>query len=312
MTSQLSLLIITPNPALDRIMIVPGFRLGHAQRVSQSLVAAGGKGLNVARAARALGARPLVAAPLGGLTGQQVAQLASSERLELRSVSLAAETRVCVLVVDPSAAQVTVLNEHGPRLTATEWLAYATMARDTPAEWCLICGSIPPAVDPAALAELISALRADGRRVLVDTSGPALAAALAAQPDVIKVNGDELGEVLGMPISDLETARRAALTVQQRGIVTVVVTLGAAGAVGVDRAQQAYAEPPSVTVINPIGCGDSFFAGLATALSRQRPLAEAMRLATACGAADAQTIAPGQIDANTVRALSDQVAIRHE
>jgi 1-phosphofructokinase family hexose kinase len=310
--SELSpFLIITPNPAIDRILVVPALQIGQAQRVQESRIAAGGKGLNVGRAMKSLGVTASILAPLGGFTGQQATHLARREGLALSDVPIGDETRVCTLVVDLATQQVTVLNEIGPQLTATEWVTFEQAILDNPATWHLFCGSLPPGVEASTLAALIRALRIRGKRVLIDTSGAALAMAITAQPDVVKVNGEELGGLFGDHINNEHTAYQAAIRLHREGIEQVIVTLGADGAIGVNRTTVVKATPPAVPVQNPIGCGDSFFAGLAIALERGQPLATALRLATACGAADAQTLAPGHIAYATVNALAEKVHLRY-
>lgn len=308
---QSPLCIITPNPALDRILIAPELRLGAVQRVSETRVAAGGKGLNVARAAQAIGSQAVVCAPLGGLTGQQVAWLATQEGLPIHAVAIAGETRVCTLIVDPAGETVTVLNEIGPELSTGDWHALTERVLATAAGLNLICGSLPPGLPPDALFNLVQALHAKGRHALVDTSGPALAAAVAAKPAVVKVNGEELGALLGQRITSVVAAQQAVAELYHYGIKVVVVTLGAQGAVGISVEGGVIAIPPQIAVRNPIGCGDSFFAGLASALSNGQSLAEALRFATACAVADAQTLAPGQIDDATVNRLTKHVSISY-
>ncbi|MEJ5345818.1 MAG: 1-phosphofructokinase family hexose kinase [Chloroflexus sp.] len=302
-------LIITPNPAVDRILITPGLRVGQEQRVHEVLVAAGGKGLNVGRALRALGVNATIRAPLGGITGQHVSHLAQAEGLTLHGSAISNETRVCTLIVDPSHQQVTVLNEKGPRLTGAEWQTFTAAIVDDPAPWNLICGSLPPGVEPTALAELIKEIRDQGRHVLVDTSGPALAAAISAGPDVVKINSQELSHLTGIDLPDEMSVYRAAQALHRQGIARIVITLGAAGAIGIDADGAVRAIPPAIPVHNPIGCGDSFFAGLTVALSRGHSLADAVRLATACGATDAQTLEPGRIDPATVATCAAQVRL---
>jgi fructose-1-phosphate kinase PfkB-like protein len=179
------LLIVTPNPALDRTMVFPGLRLGAVLRTAEVIVAAGGKGLNVARVARTLGQPALVCAPLGGLTGELVAQLAEAEGLPARwTRHRAGETRTCVLLVDPAGGDATALNEVGPPLAEADWAAFAADVRGLApgAAMVLISGSMPHGVAPERLGELVAALGALGVAVLVDCSGPPLAAALAAEP----------------------------------------------------------------------------------------------------------------------------------
>lgn len=293
------LLIITPNPALDRTMVFTGLRLGAVQRTSHVLVAAGGKGLNVARAARALGQAALVCGPLGGHTGEHVAHLAAEEGLLCRWTSHGAgETRTCVLLVDPEAGDATALNEVGPPLGQVAWAAFLRDVLDASAsvDLCLVAGSLPPAVAPAALGRLIGELRARGRRVVADTSGQALAAVVAAGPWGVKVNSHEAGELLGRHLDGPRDAVAAVDELRGRGLALAAVSLGALGCVAADATGRWWARPPQVRVQSSVGCGDSLLAGLATGLLRGQPLPEALRQGVACGAADALSPGPGQVD----------------
>jgi 1-phosphofructokinase len=308
------LLIITPNPALDRTMIVGGLRLGAVHRTSEVAVAAGGKGLNVARAARALGQAALVCGPLGGHTGEQVAHLAAEEGLLCRwSNHGGGETRTCVLVVDASgASDATVLNEVGPPMSARGWMTFAAevLEASASADLCAVAGSLPPGVPATALGALIRTLAERGRRVLADTSGQALAAALSARPWGLKVNAGEAGELLDAPILDVPAAEWAVGELRARGLELAAVSLGAQGCVAADASGTWWARPPAVEAQSTVGSGDSLTAGLLTGLLRGQPLPEALCLGVACGAADALTPSPGQITPETVARLAAGVVVQ--
>ncbi|NJM09153.1 1-phosphofructokinase family hexose kinase [Candidatus Gracilibacteria bacterium] len=120
----MTLIIVMPNPALDRTMVIRNAQLGAVLRAERVLVRAGGKGLNVARAARTLSQEALVCAPLGGHSGRWFAQLAEAEGIVGRWSAIESETRSCVLLVDPAGNDATALNERGPELSAAEWEAF--------------------------------------------------------------------------------------------------------------------------------------------------------------------------------------------
>ncbi|NNJ10205.1 hexose kinase [Chloroflexales bacterium ZM16-3] len=302
------LLIITPNPALDRTMVFPGLRLGAVQRTDDVVVAAGGKGLNVARAARTLGQPALLCAPLGGLTGDLVARLAESEGLAGRwSHHTAGETRTCVLLVDPAGGDATALNESGPVFSATDWGTFGATALSAAsgAQLCLVSGSLPRGVAAARLGELLGALGAAGQQVIVDTSGAPLGAALAVRPYGVKVNGAELGAALGRgELADVAGAAAALAELRAGGVTLAVVSLGALGAVAADDTGAWWACPPPINLVSSVGSGDSLLAGLSTGLLRGLPLPEALRLGVACGSADALTIGGGKIDMADVERLA--------
>lgn len=307
------LLIITPNPALDRTMVFSGLHLGGVFRTEDVLVAAGGKGLNVARAAYTLGQPAIVCAPLGGLSGEQVAHLAAAEGLQGRwSRHGAGETRTCVLVVDRQGGDATALNEAGPIFCAEDWRSFVEVARDAAgeAELCLVSGSLPRGVSPERLGDLVADLGAAGRRMIVDSSGPPLIAALAARPYGVKVNGAELGAALGREVLDVAGAAAALAELRARGIQLAAVSLGGQGALAADESGAWWACPPPIELVSSVGSGDSLLAGLANGLLRGLDLPEALALGVACGSADALTIGGGRIDPATVEGLRAGVIIK--
>lgn len=306
------LLIITPNPALDRTMVVPHLHLGKRHRAERVIVAAGGKGLNVARAAQTLQQPNTVCAPLGGLTGQLLAHLAREEGFESQwSWHSAGETRTCVLVVDPAINDATPLDEHGPMLNANDWLTFVDTILDTAphASLAVICGSLPPGIAPKALADIIYALKEARCPTIVDTSKQALAAAIEAVPYGIKVNNDELSGIFNTPITTTTEAIEALMLLKQRGIELAVITLGAGGAIAANQQGICLARPPSLKVVSTVGSGDSLLAGLATHLIRGAPLDKALQCGVACGSADALTIGGGLIDISDVRRIQEATTV---
>ncbi len=305
-------LILTPNPAVDRTMLVTGLRPGAVLRAERTLVAAGGKGLNVARVARVLELPALVCAPLGGFAGRMLAELAAAEGLAGDWVQQdSGETRTCVLVVDPQNGDATALNENGPTLSHGDWQRFADRALDlvAAADLVAVCGSLPPGVPPAALAELLQAIAAGGRRLIVDTSGPALRAALDAGPYAVKVNAAELATALDRPIAGDADAVAALAELHRRGIELAAVTLGADGALASDGATCYHARPPAVEVLSSIGSGDAMLAGLAAGLRQNLDLPQTLQLAVACGSANARQFGGGRVDPTDLKSLRQAVVL---
>lgn len=303
------LLIGTPNPAVDRTMVISGLRLGERHRACQVLVTAGGKGLNVARTAKILGQRCRVCAPLGGWTGQYLAHLASREGIDgLWSWVESGETRTCVLVVDPQANDATPLDEPGPHLSHDDWERFAaTMLANAPGStMAVLAGSLPPGVPPEALTQLISNLSLAGCPVLVDTSGEPLRAACKALPYGVKVNEEELLGVMdpdghrdawkrGQEEERIEHIVSLLQQTRQLGVELAIASLGGAGAVGVGPAGAYYVRPPAVPIVSTVGSGDALTAGLATRLLHGDTMANALRYGVACGTANALTLGGGRV-----------------
>jgi 1-phosphofructokinase family hexose kinase len=278
----------TPNPALDRTLIVPGFRHGDVTRVRERHDAAGGKGLNVTRALHTLHAPCLALAPLGGPTGTMVANLAAAEGLALQTIPIGGETRTCLSITDPAAPDQLVINEPGPTISAAEWHTIQTAVQHacTTAEWLTISGSLPPGVSPADLRALINAVP-QRCAVAVDTSGAPLSACLDAPIALLKINRDELAQALATTFTTEATVISAARSIIARGPRAVVVTLGAAGALAVSATAAWHISAPTIIAVSPVGSGDCTLAGLVDALARGGTLPTAVAAGVGCGSANA-------------------------
>jgi 1-phosphofructokinase family hexose kinase len=310
MLAPMTILCVTPNVAVDRTLNVPGFVAGGVWRARDVQAAAGGKGLNVARALRRLGRTLRCAGPLGGPTGRLVAMLADAEGLPARWTWIQGETRTSVIVVG-SGGTATVINEPGPPISDAEWERFVVDVTDQALECAAVCisGSMPSGYPGGALARLIGAATARGRPVWVDSSGAALEEALAMPPASIKINGEEAGTLLRKPVRNPGEAVRAARDLLRSGVKAAAITLGDGGAVLATEAGAWQAIVPRIRAVNPVGSGDCFLAGLVTGLCEGQSEAEALRLATACGAANALTMRPGDIEAAQVRRLALEVVV---
>jgi 1-phosphofructokinase len=305
------ILCITPNPAIDRTLIVPGFRPGTLCRPTRTIVAAGGKGLNVARAVRVLGGEAVCAGLLGGHAGRLISELVEKEGLAGAWTWVEGESRTCIILVNPENGVVTEVCEQRSPILADDWfrLQADVLREATRADCVCLSGSLPPGCPPDAPAGLIRAIRAAGRPMWVDTSGTALRAALTAGPTGIKVNATEAGEILGEEMADVEAASRAAAKFQRMGVGSVVLTLGREGAMLATDAGTWWARPPALRTVSAVGSGDSFLAGLITALVAGEPPPQALRHAVAAGAANALNPGGAQFELRDFNAALEATSV---
>lgn len=301
---------ITPNPAIDRTLTMPRLEVGGIHRATRSLIAAGGKGLNVARAIRQVGGYGLAMGLVGGHSGRWLAQLAAREGIPTAWTWIAGESRTCTMVVS-EGNDATVFNENGPTVTAAEWeTLIADVLTQTPPDAVIaLCGSLPPGVPSSAPADLIMTVQATGRRVWVDGSGNALRTALTAMPYGIKINRHEAAETTQMPVTTPADALQVAIALRERGISQVVITLGAEGAILVNPQGVYHALPPTVEIVSTVGSGDAFLGGLLLALERGNAPVVALRHAVATGTANAMRVGGGMVDLEGIGQLLEQVSV---
>ncbi len=303
---------VSPNPALDHTLVVPSFKQGHVMRAVSSLSAAGGKGLNVARAAQVLGAKTHSFCFLGGRMGKTIAELARQEALEGTWTWIEGETRTCVIIAVEGTGEASVINEQGPGVTALNWTNFSQsiMADLTQVTDICFSGSLPPNSPLEMFVDLVKAVRDAGKRVWVDTSNAPLHAALPINGITIKINGDEAGDILNKTVNTPHLAVLAALEFQSRRTGNVVITLGKDGAVMVDETGRWWAKPPPIIVKDPIGSGDSFLAGLVTAISLGQAANVALQHAVAAGAANATTVGGGDFPLETFNRILAETTLQ--
>ncbi|MET8688432.1 1-phosphofructokinase [Streptomyces sp. NPDC004732] len=258
------ILTVTPNPSLDRTYEVPSLDRGEVVRATGERVDPGGKGVNVSRAVAAAGVRTVAVLPLGGAPGALVAQLLDEQSIEVAPVPVAGQTRSNIAVAEPDGT-LTKINAPGPELSGTEReLLLATVGdRSQGADWIACCGSLPRGLKPSWYAELVARAHAAGARIALDTSGPALLAALAERPDVVKPNVEELAEAVARPLKTVGDAVEAAEELRQAGARAVLASLGADGQLLVDASGTYFASAPvdAAAVRSNVGAGDSSLAG---------------------------------------------------
>ena len=226
------ILTLTLNPSLDRTIEIPELLRGEMVRAGATRLDPGGKGVNVARALAAHKLATCAVVPRGGPEGRQLTALLEEEGIDVCAVPVTAHTRSNVSLVEPDGS-VTKINEPGGELAPDdlERIVKAVLDTGASADWVVASGSLPPGVPETFYCDLGRRLAERGIRLAVDTSGPALAAALAARPALVKPNRDELAEFAGFPIVTLGDAVRAAALLREAGADTVLASLGADGAV---------------------------------------------------------------------------------
>ncbi|MBB5934518.1 1-phosphofructokinase family hexose kinase [Streptomyces zagrosensis] len=301
------ILTVTLNAALDITYRVPRLRAHHSHRITEAIERPGGKGLNVARVLATLGHDTVATGLIGGATGAALRdQLGSYPGVADAFVPIAGTTRRTVGVVDASTGDTTQLNEPGPLVSAAEWAAFADRYAELldGAAAVALCGSLPPGVPVGAYAQLIRAAHGAHVPVLLDTSGEPLRRGIAARPDVIKPNADELAALTGStePV-------RAAREARRRGAHAVAASLGPEGLLAITPDGAWRAAPPSRIAGNPTGAGDSAVAGLLSGLAEGLPWPDRLARAVALSAATVRAPVAGEYDEATYAQLLPQVRV---
>lgn len=297
------ILTLTPNPSLDLTYELDELVRGEVQRAGSVSVEAGGKGINVSRNLVANGADSRAVAPVGGPSGEQFLSLIEGIEIELIQVPVAGQVRMNVSLSEHDGVG-TKINAAGPELSEGELDLLLEKTHDAAwgAKWVAVCGSLTPGAPKNLYARVISVAREAGCRSAVDSSGPPLVAALEAGPDLIKPNLEELAELVGRELTTFGDVLEAGKEIRGRGVGTVLVSLGADGAILLDEDGALHAGTPPFTPRSTVGAGDSLLAGfLFAAGDREAALIEAVAWgAAATRLPGSRGPTPGDLDREAV------------
>lgn len=294
------------TPSVDFTYLVDHLELGRIHRPTEVVRRAGGKPLNLARAAATLGADVAIVAVLGGWTGDWLEGELARAQIAVRRVTTPVLTRTCVSISSADSEELTELYEYAEPIPAEVWTQAREALTAELAErpgWLVIAGGPPRGLPPTGLAELAELAHHAGCRVAADTHGASLVPLLHSHPELLKINRAEAAAVLGTG-ADTDLAEMAAALQAKTG-GAVVLTDGSAGSFGLSTDGHRHAVPaPELRGRFPVGSGDSYLAGLLTALDRGDDLGAALRLAAAAGTANAQVPGPGSFDPELVQQLA--------
>jgi 6-phosphofructokinase 2 len=303
---------LTPNPAVDlsttveRIVPVAKLR-GTSQRRDP-----GGGGINVARVIKRLGGDVSAIFPVGGATGELLRGLLDKEAIASTTFAIAQETREDFFVSEISTGQPYRFILPGPRLDENEWRECLTLlsALKPFPRFVVASGSLPGGVPDDFYARVARIAKQHGASMILDTSGPALAAAVAEGVDLIKPSLREMRELAGSEPSDATAWEAAAQDLLHSGKVGVIaLTMGHLGAVLVTKDQVLRAEPLAIKPVSAVGAGDSFLGALIWRLAAGADLKDAFRQAVAAGAAALLNPGTELCRPSDIKRLAEQVVL---
>lgn len=309
MTLSPPLLCITPAPAIDRTARVERIVHGEVLRPLELHALPGGKGVNAARAAVALGGRVVTTGIAGGHAGRWLVEALEAEGLQPHWSFAQAESRSTYVIVDRTGDSILVYERPGVA-TADEYDAFLCLLEERLLRSCaraIVAGSIPAGLDVSGHGAIVEVCRDAGVPLLVDASGAGLLAALAAGPDIVKIGRVEAVEA-GV-VADGAEAVAAATALVDAGARLAVVTDGASEVAAADTTTVWRLKVPRVEAVNAVGSGDSFNAAMSLALMDGADVPEALARGVAAGSANALTVSAASLDRATAAALEEQVEV---
>ena len=286
------ILVVGLSPAWQRTLTFEKFSRDKVNRARHVSEIASGKGVNVARVAKQLGAPVRLLTVAGGQRGELLRNSLQTQRIAANVVGVNAETRICqTLLADGKATE--LVEEAGPLTKSEARLVMQQVVRELRrATVVVLTGTVPPGCGDDFYGRLVARANALGVPALVDAQAKQLINAVKSKPFLVKINRDEFQAVPGLA---------------RAGVEWFVITDDARNASARHERETIQLRPPRVDAINTIGSGDAMLAGIACGLLRRQPVRDAVRLGIACGAANAMTATPGFVRRADVRRLLKQI-----
>ena len=289
------ILTISLNPAIDLSTTVDQVVAGPKLRCTTPRTDPGGGGVNVARTICKFGGDVTALIAVGGATGDKLLGLLADERLITHPVRVSGETRQSFAVMDESNSAQFRFSVPGEPLTVDESnLLVAEIAAAAPQDGLVVLsGRATPGLPVDFTARIRAAIEPRTDKLVVDTSGPALAGLIARPTSplhVLRVDQNEAEEASGRSMKSVADSLRFAQDLIARGVARIVVTgRGSEGSILATCDQRYFCHPPVVPVRSKIGAGDAFVGSMTLALSRDEPLGVALQWGVAAASATVQT-----------------------
>jgi 1-phosphofructokinase family hexose kinase len=307
------ILTITLNPAIDKTVIIPNFKVGKDFREKAMFISAGGKGINVSQVLRHLGIPSVTSGFLNNIYGRYIIQQLNKEKILHNFCPLKGYTRTSLTIIDPVLNKITRVLERGPSVKKNDLRLFRKkfLYLTERCKYVIISGSPLPGTPDSFYGELIDIAKKKNILTVFDSSGRAYKLGVKKKPFMIKPNLKEAEELLGEPLVSISKIKKAAYNLHREGIRIVTITMGSRGVVAFNGTEMILAIPPKVLSKNPVGCGDSFIGGFIASHSLNKSFWECIKMGVACGAANVLTINPGFIKLRTIKRILRKVKIEN-
>ena len=297
------ILVVGQNSVWQNTYVLPALHTGKVNRVARTFTSAAGKGTNVTRCLQLLDREVLLLAYAGDTTGLLFAEACKKENLPAKTTKIASATRMCTTLIHDGAV-VTEIVEPPPHTQEDErdefWRFFL---EQLPATDCLVIAGTAVAGEPVGLyRNMVQEAHRLEIPVLLDSYREHGRSALESSPEIVKINREELAELSGLATNSRNERKAASKKLRQIfGVKWIIVTAGAEGAEACCQEDYLSVASPKVNLVNSIGSGDAFTAGVVSALAeknyalKRATLVQALELGIVMGTANCLSIKPGYV-----------------
>ena len=302
---------VTLNPAIDKTVVIENFTAGAVNRVLSVREDAGGKGINVSKCLKKLGADTVAVMILAGNAGKRLGSMLEAMKIPMLRIPAEGENRTNLKIIDPVNHTNTDINEPGPNidLDLLESLKEKVGRSVGKGDIVVLSGSLPKGASISTYRDWTKFFQEKGAVVFLDADGESLRLGLEAAPAMVKPNNEELSRLLGKPLDTQDALIEAGRMLLEKGIEDVVISMGGDGALFVTCDKVVKAHPLKVPVRSTVGAGDSMVAALAYGFDQKLTREQTIKLSIAISAASVMCDGTQAPDTNTIKELYQKVKI---
>jgi 1-phosphofructokinase family hexose kinase len=302
------------NPTIDRIFHVPELQTGYTYNLKDTFEFPVGKAISVALTMREFISEIFVVAIIGKPDILLYEEFLTKHKIAHRLIPIDGKTRQNITIIEEKSMMPTHFRMPGFEITNQElyeienYIVHSVKSRD----YIVFSGSCPKGTPKDYFNHIAPIINSKNANLIVDTSGPFLSSIFTSKPLFIKGNLEEMGEILNQKLIDGQELDQPPTKNQlnhfvnliqkaiQKDIGYCILTLGKYGAILITDTKVYYSKILLSSAPYSVGSGDAFLGGFLVSLHQNKSLKDAFIFATACGAANTQTMGAGILESKIV------------
>lgn len=306
------ILSICPNTAIDRVILIDRWTPGKPMRMSRSISAVGGKGLNSAVVLSQLGVAPVAMGFFSGNVGKELVGIVEDYGITTEPIWVDGDNRVSLIISEREThiSSYLIVGEVIVSEDQKEEFLDKFQSHLPGADFVILAGTIPQSLSPGFYAEMIPLAKQAGVPVLLDAQKQFMVEGIKHHPEIVKMNWEEFEwtfDLKAETLSDLITLTKTFH--EQRGLQNLVITLGKQGILSITQQGTFLTQSPLQTPVNAAGAGDSVSAVLAWRLSLGDHWESALRWSGAVSAATVLTERTGEVRKEDIDRILPKVKV---
>ena len=278
---------ITFNPALDYIVKMEEFNLGHVNRSGNEFVYAGGKGINVSIVLNNLGVKSKALGFIAGFTGDEIERRVRDFGCDTEFIKLSSGmSRINVKIKADVESEI---NGGGPDISEEALNnLYSQLDKLAEGDILVLAGSVPKTMPTDVYERIMERLQEKNVKFIVDTTGESLLKVLKYNPFLIKPNHHELGDLFNVKLKGNDEIIEYAKKLKDMGARNVLISMAGDGAILIkENGDVITSNVPKGEVKNSVGAGDSMVAGFIAGYLEANEVEKGFKLGVATGSASA-------------------------